>query len=85
MTEINQAPTTLVEESSDVESEHYELNFEPERQPGLQTDHSAESVSDNITGESAAVSDRGEGEDGCLADVEQEHHPQVKLVRKVPL
>ena len=82
--ETNQAPTTLVEESSDDESEHYELNFEPERQPGLQTDHSAESVSEDIAGESAAVSDGGEGEDGCSADVEQEHQPPVEETAPLP-
>ena len=38
--ETNHAPTTLVEEPSDDESEHYELNSEPERQPGPKTDHS---------------------------------------------
>ena len=64
-----------MEESSDDESEHYELNFEPERQQELQTDHSAESVSEDIIWESATISERGEGEDGCLADEEQEHHP----------
>ena len=84
MTEINQAPTTLVEESSDGRSEHYELNFEPEWQPGLQTDNSAESVSEDIAGESAAISYRGEGEDGCSADVEQEHHPPVEETASLP-
>ena len=96
--ETNQTPTTVVEESSDDESKHYELNFETERQPELQTDHSAESVSEDIAWESGTVSDRGEGEDGCSADEEQEHHPplkqermrqdhrpQVTLVRKAPL
>ena len=82
--ETNQAPTTLVEESSDDESEHYELNFEPERQPGLQTDRSADSVYADIAGESAAVSDRGEGEDGCSADVEQEHQPPVEETAPLP-
>ena len=82
--ETNQAPTTLVEESSDDESEHYELNFEPERQPGLQTDRSADSVYEDIAGESAAVSDRGEGEDGCSADVEQEHQPPVEETAPLP-
>ena len=48
--ETNQAPTILVEESSDDESEHYELNFEPERQPELQTDHSPEAVSEILPG-----------------------------------
>ena len=48
--ETKQTPTTLVEESSDDESEHYELNSEPERQPELQTDHSAEAVSEILPG-----------------------------------
>ena len=69
-----------MEESSDNESEHYELNFEPEWQPGPQADHSSESVSGNIAS-GATVSDRGEGEDGCSADEEQEHHPSLKQVR----
>ena len=62
--ETNHAPTTLVEESSDDESEQYELNCEPERQPGPQNDHSEESVSEDIAWESATVSDKGEREDG---------------------
>ena len=82
--ETNRAPTTLVEESSDDESEHYELNFEPERQPELQTDHSAASVSEDIAWESATVSDRGEGEAGCSADEEQEHHPPVEETAPLP-
>ena len=77
MRETNYAPTTLVEESSEDESEHYELNFEPERPPGPQTDHFAESVSEEIAWESATVSDRGEGEDSCSANEEQEHLPPV--------
>ena len=76
--ETNHAPTTLVEESSDDESEQYELNCEPERQPGPQNDHSEESVSEDIAWESATVSDKGEREDGCSADEEQEHHPPVE-------
>ena len=66
--ETNHAPTTLVEESSDDESEHYVLNLEPERQPGPQTDRSKEPVSEHIAWESAIVS--GEGEDGCSANEE---------------
>ena len=77
----NQAPTTLVEESSDDESEHYELNFQPERQPELQTDHSAEPVSEDTARESATVSDRGEEEDGCSAD---EEHPPVEETAPLP-
>ena len=60
------------------------MNFEPERQPELQTDHSAESVSEDIAWESATVSDRGEGEDGCWADEEQEHHPPVEETAPFP-
>ena len=82
--ETNQPPTTLVEASSADESEHYELNFDPERQPGPQTDHSAESVSEDIAWESATVSDRGEGEDGCSADEEKEHHPPVEKISLLP-
>ena len=57
--DTNHVPTTLVEESSTDESEHYELSFEPERQPELQTDHSAGSVSEDLAWESATVSHRG--------------------------
>ena len=73
-----------MEASLDDESEHYELNFDPERQPGPQTDHSAESVSEDIAWESVTVSDRGEGEDGCSADEEQEHHPPVEETSPLP-
>ena len=82
--ESNHAPITLVEESSDDESEHYELNFAPEWQPELQTDYSAASVSEDIAWESATVSDRGVGEDGCSADEEQEHHPPVEETPPLP-
>ena len=82
--ETNHAPTTIVEELSDDEREHYELNFEPERQPGPQTDHSADSVSEDIAWESATVSGRGEGEDGCSADEEQEHHSLVEETSPLP-
>ena len=73
-----------MEESSDNENEHYVLNFKPERQPELQTDHSAASVYEDIAWESATVSDRGVGEDGCLADEEQEHHPPVEETAPLP-
>ena len=72
-----------METSSDIESEHYELNFEPERQPELQTVH-AESVSEDIAWESATVSDRGEREDGCSSDEEQEHHPPLEETAPLP-
>ena len=57
------------------------MNFEPERQPELQTDHSAETVSEDIAWESATVSDRGDGEDGCPTD---EEHPLVEETAPLP-
>ena len=73
-----------MEESSHDESKHDELNFEPEQQPGPQTEHSEESVSEDIAWESATVSERGEGENGCSADEEQEHHLPVEDTSPLP-